>query len=80
MESIRQLLHQETPSMEVLIEAFEQIARNGDMAFIKFDGQRLEYRYTILINFALEKGREMIRTDTDDLKKGLLHVLKQYVQ
>jgi len=79
MEFIRQLLHQANPSMEGLISAFEQIAQNGDIALIKFDGARLTQRYTILISFPLETGRELIRTDTDDLKQGLRHVLERYV-
>lgn len=77
--NIKKLLDQENLSIEDLINCFEVIKDNGDVAVIKFDGQRSENKYTIFIIFSQDPTKEMIRIDDSDLKNGLISVLKRYI-
>jgi len=79
MINIKEILNKENQSIEELISCFEEIKRNGDIAVIKFDGERHNSGYTVFVSFSEIKKREMIRTDEDDLKKALITVLSHYV-
>ena len=79
MSYIRKVLENENPSIEDLINCFEQVKNNGDIAVIKFDGERSERKYTIFISFPASKNSEMIRIDESNLKVGLVKVLNKYV-
>ena len=80
MEEINQIISKETISIEELIICFEQVRKNGDIAVIKFDGERIENAYTILISFPVTKKREMIRVDEAILKIGLKKALVKYIE
>lgn len=79
MKNITEILHKENPSIEELINCFEVVKNNGDVAVIKFDGERSENQYTIFISFSSKKARDMIRIDESDFKIALLKVLKAYI-
>jgi hypothetical protein len=79
MEQIRKILNQTNINIEDLINGFEIVKNNGDIAVIKFDGERLDKHYTVFISFPAHRKREMIRADENDLKLALLRVLKAYV-
>ncbi|SHG93431.1 hypothetical protein SAMN04488522_108279 [Pedobacter caeni] len=66
--------------MEELLNCFEQVKNKGDIALIKFDGQRNEDEYTVLIAFPEIKKREMIRADESSLRIALIKVLTEYVE
>ncbi|WP_342333048.1 hypothetical protein [Pedobacter sp. FW305-3-2-15-E-R2A2] len=80
MSFIREIIQKQDCSIEELISCFEQVKKNGDIAVIKFDGERTVNEYTIFITFPLIKKREMIRADVSDLKKGLIKVLIRYIE
>jgi hypothetical protein len=80
MDYIKQILKSENPSIEDYINCLEQVKRNGDIAVIKFDGERSENQYTIFISFPIIKKREMIRADENDLKLGLAKVITKYIE
>lgn len=80
MGFIREIIEKQDCSIEELIGCFEQVKKNGDVAIIKFDGERNENQYTIFITFPFVKKREMIRADVSDLKKGLIKVLIKYIE
>lgn len=79
MENIKEILERQPPSIEDLIYGFEQVKKRGDVAVIKFDGERNEYQYTVFISFPNQPEKLMIRSDGDDLKTALFDVLTQYV-
>lgn len=78
MKFIKEIIEKQNPSIEELINCFEKIKLNGEVAVIKFDGERESNEYTVFVSFP--KGeREMIRADESDLKIALLKVLTKYV-
>lgn len=78
MKFIKEIIEKQNPSLEELINCFEKIKINGEVAVIKFDGERESDEYTVFISFP--KGeREMIRADESELKIALLKVLTKYV-
>lgn len=79
MERIRKVLEKSTPSLTELINCLEIVKENGDVAVIKFDGERLEKCYTVFITFPISKNREMIRTDELHLETALIKVLTKYI-
>ena len=74
MHLIKEIIQKENPSFDELICCFEKIKENGDIAAIKFDGQRDTDHYTVFITFPGNK-RDMIRADGADLKKSLVKVM-----
>ncbi|TRX35069.1 hypothetical protein [Flavobacterium restrictum] len=80
MKIIKEILEKDNLSIEDLIYCFEQVKKNGDIAVIKFDGERDEIGYTIFISFPLIKKREMIRADENSLKVALIKVLTKYLE
>lgn len=79
MDAIEKILEKDTPSLAELIHCFEAVKEKGDIALIKFDGERTEKHYTVLITFPVSKKKEMIRADEDSLEIALIKVLKKYV-
>ncbi|SEW39887.1 hypothetical protein [Chitinophaga arvensicola] len=65
-------------TMDDLIYCFEKVRGQGDVGFIKLDGERKENQYTVCIMFPGIK-EEMIRADESTLKEALLKVLSKYV-
>lgn len=78
-EVIAEIVKKKDKSIEELIDCFELIRKNGDVAVIKFDGEREEKWYTVFISFP-DRQREMIRADESDLKLALIKVLAKYVE
>lgn len=62
-----------------LIDCFEKIKERGDVAMIKFDGERLSNNYTALITFPSGK-HDLIRSDSNTFKNAMLNVLREYVK
>lgn len=79
MDFIKKIIDKQDPSFEELIDCFERIKTNGEVAVIKFDGERNEDEYTVFISFPNNKS-EMIRADESDLKKALIKVLTKYIE
>ncbi|MVN79211.1 hypothetical protein GO988_23005 [Hymenobacter sp. HMF4947] len=80
MELISRILDDSNVTIEALIHCFELVKQNGDVAVIKFDGERTLEPYTIFITFPLAKQRGMIRVEENDLKTGLLKALTEYIK
>lgn len=80
MNYIKETLKKENLSIEDLLNCFEKVKSNGDIAVIKFDGERDENAYTVFISFPVSKKKEMIRVDESNLKKALMKVLDEYVE
>ena len=80
MNLIKERLEKQSSSIEELIKCFEYVKDNGDIAVIKFDGERNEKGYTVFISFPVTKKREMIRADENDLREALVKVLTRYVE
>ncbi len=78
MIRITELLEKKNIEIQDIIACFEHVKENGDVAVIKFDGQRGENQYTTFITFSA-KNKEMIRVDDRDLKSALIKVLNKYV-
>lgn len=78
MENIKKIVFKNHHTFEELIFCFEEIRANGNVAVIKFDGERQDNWYTVFVSFPDNK-RSMIRSDESDLKKALLNVLVKYV-
>lgn len=76
---IKTVVEKQNSSLDELIECFEQIKTNGEVAVIKFDGERKRDGYTVFISFPNNK-REMIRADDSDLKRALIIVLTKYIE
>jgi hypothetical protein len=79
MEYIKNIVEKENPTVEELISCLEQVKQNGDVAMIKFDGERVENHYTVFISFPANKKQEMIRADERILSTALIKVLSQYI-
>lgn len=80
MNYIREILEKKYPSLEELISCFELVKKDGNIAIIKFDGERVENGYTIFITFPVIRKREMIRADENNLATGLVKVLTGYLE
>lgn len=80
MDRIRRILEESIPSLTELINCFEIVKENGDIAVVKFDGARSENWYTVFITFPISKNREMIRADEDHLETALIKVLTKYIE
>jgi hypothetical protein len=78
MSNIRNIVNGSNASLEDLIYCFDIIRQNGDVAIIKFDGERVSNPYTVFITFHTTKNRAMIRVDGSDLKVSLVEVLSKY--
>jgi hypothetical protein len=79
MNYINKVLQGHNPSMEELINCFEEVRKNGDVVVMKFDGERASDQYTIFITFS-QKKKDMIRFDGDNLQSTILSVLGEYVK
>lgn len=79
MDFINKNLEKQDISFDDLIDCFERIKTNGDIAVIKFDGERNSHGYTVFVSFPNSK-KEMIRADEGDLKKALIKVLSKYIE
>jgi hypothetical protein len=79
MTFISDILNKKTPSYGDLILCFEHVRANGDIAVIKFDGERQSNQYTVFITFPIIKKREMIRVDGSNLENALISCLQQYI-
>ena len=66
-------------SIEELIDCFERVKDNGDIGFIKFDGERKTNHYTVLITTPMPQSK-MVRADESTLKVALVKVLAEYAQ
>lgn len=80
MDYIKRILENESLSFEDLIKCLERVKQNGDIAVVKFDGERIENSYTVFISFPQIKNKEIIRVDESDLKIALIKVLKIYIR
>ncbi|MDQ0966806.1 hypothetical protein QFZ20_002209 [Flavobacterium sp. W4I14] len=80
MEYIKLILSKQEPSIDELIASFERVKENGDVAIIKFDGERIENGYTVFISFNKIKKLEMIRIDGNNLKDSLQMILRLYIK
>ena len=78
-EFIRKIVAKHNPSLEELINCFEMIKTKGEVAVIKFDGEREKVQYTVFISFPKNK-REMIRADENTLKDAFIKVLSEYIK
>lgn len=79
MESIKDVISRSYTVGE-LFSCFELVKKNGDVAVIKFDGERATRQYTVFITFPASRSKEMIRADEDTIDAALLKVLKQYIK
>ncbi len=79
MVEIKKILEKQPASFDDLLACFEQVKENGDVAVIKFDGERIENQYTVFISSSQNDNKSMIRADSDDLKDALSRVLKNYI-
>ncbi|MFL9483449.1 hypothetical protein ACI6Q2_11780 [Chitinophagaceae bacterium LWZ2-11] len=80
MSYIKKILEKDQPSIEELITCLEDVKEHGNIAVIKFDGERMQCQYTVFISFPFTKKREMIRADEDNLKTALFNVLNDYIR
>ncbi|MCB9235045.1 MAG: hypothetical protein H6581_25550 [Bacteroidia bacterium] len=80
MITIPEILAKANPTMEELIYCLEMVKESGDVAVIKFDGERTENAYTVFISFPNRKDKGLLRSDDDELKKPLIKVLKGYFE
>ncbi|MBV4357147.1 hypothetical protein [Pinibacter aurantiacus] len=79
MDYIKEIINKPDYSLEEIIGCFEKVKENGDVAVIKFDGERGENSYTVFVSFPTKK-RDMLRADENDLKTALLKVLSKYIE
>lgn len=79
MVEIKKILEKQPTSFDDLLACFEQVKDNGDVAVIKFDGERIKNQYTVFISFPRNENKSMIRADSDDLKDAISRVLTNYV-
>jgi len=66
-------------SIEELMFCAEAARGNGDVVFIKLDGERESYHYTTMIT-SPSNAFEMIRADKEILKDALLEIFWEYVK
>lgn len=77
MEYIKKILNKDS-NLEELLLCFEEIKKEGNVAIIKFDGERKDNHYTLLISFP-NCQRNMLRVDSSDLKGAMKNILNQYI-
>ena len=80
MKEIKQVLESQSASIESLLNCFEQVKNDGNVAVIKFDGERSEMQYTVFISFPQKKDEPILRADRSSLTEALKDVLKSYIQ
>ncbi len=80
MKYISEILKKTNPSFEDLINCLEIIKKEGDVSVIKFDGARTDNSYTVFVTFAINKNKEIIRADENDLKRAIIKVLSEYIK
>lgn len=78
-EYIRKIIETQNHTLEELINCFEMIKTKGEVAVIKFDGERDKEQYTVFISFP-KNNREMIRADENTLKDACKIVLLEYLK
>lgn len=78
MNYIEEIIKKENPTFDELISCFEIVKDDGNIGFIKLDGERDKDHYTIIITFP-ENREEMLRSDGADLKQQLKNVLSKYI-
>ena len=76
---IKKVLEQSSYSIEELIQCFETVKENGNVAVIKFDGERTTNQYTVFISFPSTE-RQIIRSERSTLKEALENVLRAYIK
>lgn len=77
ISQIKEIIEKQDPSIEELTNCFQWVKENGDVGIIKFDGPRIENRLTIFITIV--EPHKMFRYDGDNLKAGLIKVLRLYI-
>lgn len=77
MDYIKQILSKDS-NLEELLMCFEVIKDNKDVAVIKFDGERVNNSYTLMVMFS-NQSRQMLRIDSNNLKEGMQNILKEYI-
>ena len=81
MSFIIETLKHENPTIEDLLTCFDMVLQDGNVAMIKFDGERMEKSHTVMISFPGKKQNlGLIRNDGDNLKVMLTEVLQKYVK
>lgn len=65
-------------SIEKNIEVLERIKNDGNIVFIKFDGERADNQVTVVIDFPSSSDNKTIRLDGDDLNTLLERVINTY--
>lgn len=78
MKYIEEVLSRYIITLEDLLLCLEYVKSQGDIAVIKFDGERLKGGYTVFISFPSHMSNEIIREDGDDLKDILIKLLTCY--
>lgn len=76
---VKRVLNQSSHTVEELIRCFEIVKENGNVAVIKFDGERTTNQYTVFISFPSAE-RQIIRSDRSTLKEALEDVLRAYIE
>ena len=61
-----------------ILNQLNRIKDNGDLVFIKLDGEREKDHITVIISSPVHKQKEQIRLDGEDLMKLLASAVKQY--
>ncbi len=64
---VKRVLDQSSCTIEELIQCLEVVKENGNVAVIKFDGERTSNQYTVFVSFP-SKDRQMIRSDKNTLR------------
>ncbi len=65
-------------TLEQLFLEVKRVQDNGDLVFIKFDGEREINHITIIISFNPKIDREQIRFEGDNLRELLKKALLEY--
>lgn len=65
-------------TIKELFDYTELIKKNGDLFFLKIDGEREENHLTIIISFPPGKNKEQIRFDGHELESLLRKALGSY--
>lgn len=79
MNKIKAILEKTEPTIQELISCFEVIKENGNVAVIKFDGERTHNWYTVFLTFP-NNQHQIIREDKDNLRDALIAVLSAYLE
>ena len=60
-----------------LVDFFKYWESNQDVFIVKYDGERSEKKYTMMI-MGFENRFDMIRLDCDDFRSGIKSILLEY--